>query len=137
MTGFPSVRARLTAWNVGVVALVLIASGAAVRYLLQASLMAAADRELGGAGRFWAGALAGPRPTGFGRPWRFRPFGGPPQGFRPPGRPPATTQSPPQPFPPRVMDREGKDWGSGRPLRPWDQDAYIRSLRGEEVHATI
>jgi signal transduction histidine kinase len=137
MTVFPSVRARLTAWNVGIVALVLVASGAAVRYLLQASLIAAVDRELDGQGRFWAAGFGMPRPPAFGGPWRFRAFGRRREPFRPPGRPAATAQSGSQRLGPRVLDRDGNEWATGQPLTPWDAAAFDRSLRGAEVHDTI
>ena len=41
-----SVRARLTLWNVGIVALLLVASGAAVRTVVRSSLQTGIDREL-------------------------------------------------------------------------------------------
>jgi signal transduction histidine kinase len=137
MSLLPSVRARLTAWNVGVVALALIASGAAVRYLLQASLIAAVDRDLSGQARFWAAGLARPRTPGFGRPWLFRPFGRRPDSLRSPRRPAAAAPAEPPGLFPRVLDVDGNDWGTGQPLAPWDQRAFDRSLRGEEVHSTI
>ena len=123
MNLLPSVRDRLTAWNVGVVACVLIISGLAVRYLLSEGLTRALDRDLDRQSQFWTGFLnriprIGPPPERVGRSSSTRPAG--PNGATP--------------FRPRLLDRNGQDfWRAG----PWDRAAFAESLRGARLYRTI
>lgn len=121
MNLFPTVRDRLTAWNVGVVACVLIVSGFGVRYLLRDGLLRTMDRDLDRQSQFWSGFFG-----------RLR-WVGPPQGE---AEPEVRLPSPngPVPFRPRLLDRQGRDyWRHG----PWDREAFARSLQGEHVYRTI
>jgi signal transduction histidine kinase len=123
MNLFPTVRDRLTAWNVGVVACVLIISGFGVRYLLRDGLLRTMDRDLDRQSQFWSGFFG-----------RLR-WVGPPANEGEPG-PEVRLPSPNGPvlFRPRLLDRQGRDyWRHG----PWDRESFDRSLQGERVYRTI
>lgn len=122
MSLFPSVRARLTAWNVGVVACVLIVSGFTVRYLLREALMRTLDQDLERQSQFWAACYAN-------APWIGPPRG--PATPRPAGSPSANGANP---FRPRLLNWRGEDFWR---QRPWNQEAFELSLRGERVYRTI
>lgn len=131
MSGQLSVRARITAWNVGVVALVLILAGLAVRYVLQASLMGRMEKDLRGFGDMTARAYARlPRPR--------------PNGARPAAPKPPPKQDADNPFlkggldlRPRVLDETAQDYRPERTIGPWDTRTFPRSLQGEKVFSTI
>jgi heavy metal sensor kinase len=71
---FASVRVRLTLWNVGVVALILVALGLTLRYMLQAALTDSVDRGMAwAAGGFERGvSSASSVDAGIPRRWRGR-----------------------------------------------------------------
>ena len=125
-----SVRARLTAWNVGVVAMVLILAGLAVRYLLQASLMATVDADLGRAGDRAARAYPTLRlPT--------TPFAKSP---KPQSRKPSADDlftSTGRDLRPRVLDPTGQDYRPEGTIGPWDAAAFRQALAGTRVLTTI
>ena len=129
MIGIPSVRARLTAWNVGVVALVLVLSGVAVRYLLQASLTTAVEADLSKFGERAARiypTLDLPKPPTE-RPRTPDPLRKPPER--------GLTTGPD--LRPRILDRTGQDYRPEGTVGPWDAQAFDRALRGERVFSTI
>ena len=110
-----SVRARMTLWSVGVVALALVLFSLTLRVTVQRFLMTAVDRDLRERARGPAGGPGGPHGPG-GRGFGMRPPGepegdGPPQGFElgqrlPPGPEGAREQlvvlAPEPPGPPRL-----------------------------------
>jgi len=121
MSLFPSVRARLTAWNVGVVACVLIVSGIAVRYLLSEGLIRTLDRDLDRQSQFWSGFFI------------RLPWVGPPSARAAPDARRSLPKSNEQ-FRPRLLNREGLDyWRQG----PWDSVTFAQSLQGARLHRTI
>ncbi len=142
-----SVRLRLTLWNVGVLALMLVGLGAALRWTLQASLLASVDRTLLGAARHEQrrASHTPPGPPGQGRPWGFDrqggdgpPGDGPPGGLGP-GPPPGGEQDgggPFGPYHPRAWDLQGHSLGPGEPQPPYDPALFRRSLGGESSYAT-
>lgn len=91
-----SVRRRLTVWNVGVLACVLLILGAVFRYRLQADSIAAMDRHLGDVAHEIARRL----------PPQGPPFGAPPDGprFGPPSH--SGRLGPPPPFPSQSPSNE-------------------------------
>jgi signal transduction histidine kinase len=119
MSFIPTVRDRLTAWNVGVVACVLAVSGIGVRYLLEQGLMRNVDEDLTRQGRFWTGFVSrGPRP-------------GPPTSERTPNRRPTPGDGD---LRPRILGPTGLDYWS---RQPYDPDAFKSSLTGGTVSKTI
>ena len=151
-----SVRLRLALWNVGVLALVLAAFGAAIRYTEQASQTAILDHELDLHALFLVDGRFGPpgmRPP----PLEFAPADGgrrpPPGAFRhgPEGwgpgrggpRPPrgGPGGGPPLPvrfLPARFLGPAGRplDPADGSPAEtkagPWDPAAFSRAMRGQQ-----
>lgn len=123
MNLFPTFRDRLTAWNVGVVACVLIVSGFGVRYLLRDGLLRTMDRDLDRQSQFW---------TGFFSRLRWVGPASPPGAPRPEVRFPSPNG--PVLFRPRLLDREGLDY---RRHGPWDRSAFEQSLQGARVYRTI
>ncbi|MDQ2687855.1 MAG: hypothetical protein M3Y28_08320, partial [Armatimonadota bacterium] len=65
-----SVRARLTLWNVAVLALVLLALGTVLHFTLHARLLALVDRDLTNRTQFITRRGMHRRPDGFGPPGR-------------------------------------------------------------------
>ena len=122
-----SVRRRLTVWNVGVLACVLLALGVVFRYRLQADSIAAMDRHLSGVAHEVARRVSGPRPP-FGGP----PFGPPPQGWPPGPPPPDAGPGGLRRFRPRVLDAQGHSLFPHDTDPPWNGNAYRRALRGGE-----
>jgi hypothetical protein len=134
-----SIRTRVTAWNVAMVALVLIAAGTAVRYVVRERLTEATDRNL----REHAQRLLEPfsrfgpphggSPSAPGQAWAPADFaeGGPPG---PPG--------PMQWLPPgalftrrfhdavslRIFGRDGGDLQDGKRVGPWDAQGFATAL---------
>lgn len=135
-----SVRLRLTLWNVCVLALMLTALGAGLRWTLQASLIASADRMLQGAvgrvqdfadfpppGPPLGGPPRPPYPLRFGknRPGHSSPFGSfPPQAWNLRGSP--LNFGPPRPFP-----------AAGSVNPPYDLELFRLSRLGEVNYATM
>jgi len=132
--GLHSVRAKLMFWNVGVVALVLVAMGGLISYTVRAKLMASVERDL----RDHAARVQPPPPEG--------PMPGPDDD---PGRPEFDPRPLRQPMlmrepdgtisnrVPRVFNLDA----TGRPpfqdKKPWDDEAFQHSLNGEEIVKTI
>jgi heavy metal sensor kinase len=148
---FGSVRLRLTLWNVGVLALVLLALGASLRYSAQANLTASVDRLLVERAHRVLEAVTrrGPR-EGFRRGFRRRGPGGmfPPGPLElPPMRRPGPMEwgysdSPPPPqarYPvaARLLDLGRRSLTSGIFEPPWDPDAFTRSSQGVDSFSTI
>jgi signal transduction histidine kinase len=119
MSFIPTVRDRLTAWNVGVVACVLVVSGMGVRYLLEQGLMRNVDEDLTRQSQFWTGFISrGPRP-------------GPSQYRNQPSRGGGAGVNS---LRPRVLGTARLDyWRDG----PFDDAAYSRTLGGEIVSKNI
>jgi signal transduction histidine kinase len=120
---FPTVRARLTAWNAGVVACVLVLSGAAVRYLLEQGLVRGVDQDLTRQAQFWSPFFAR-------RPLPAVDRDRPAPGAERSPTPPATAAA----LHPRLLNERGQDfWRNG----PWDTRAFSRSLAGEQLFTTV
>lgn len=117
-----SVRARLTLWNVGVVALVLIVLGIALRLSVAASLAAALDREI--VSRIRARRL--PTPEEVSR--------------RPPDHDPSKRPGPPpgedSPFHQRVLSLTGQPYFPGDHDAPIDLAAFGRAAGGQRAWVT-
>jgi heavy metal sensor kinase len=126
----------MTLWNVAVLALILGALGGVVRYQVQADLIAGVDRALAEraheSGRLWA---LGPPYAERHTPTAARrrvldptvaAAEGSLMGAKPRVLPPLL---------PRILprDRRGREhWD-----KPWDQNAYTRSLAGRTVYSTV
>lgn len=118
-----SVRARLTLWNVGVVALVLIVLGVALRLSVAASLSAALDREIVGRTRFFR-RLPTPeeisrRPPDHDAPRRPGPSSGEDSLFRP-----------------HVLSLTGRPYFPGSKDTPIDPAAFGQAASGQRVWLT-
>ncbi len=151
-----SVRRRLTLWNVGVLACVLLILGAVFRYRLQADSIAAMDRHLGGVAHEIARRLP-PHPPPFESPphgWRLGPPPFPPR-LPPPDAPlfrhalaprgADTRALPPPPdtapggrrrFRPRILDTQGRSLFPHDISPPWNLASYRRALQGTESAVT-
>ncbi|MBC8138333.1 MAG: HAMP domain-containing histidine kinase [Fibrella sp.] len=150
-----SVRARLTLWNVGIVALILITLGIGVRTIVHTSLMTGIDRELTERaerirddssrrirfekGQFiWLG-----RPRGDKEPRKYPIDGTPPKeedkkpnatpddSPRPTSGPPSPTP-PPDAFAPRLLTRNGDPVGFFR-SPAWDKGSLEASSRTHKI----
>lgn len=147
-----SVRARLTLWNVAVVALTLTFFGIVLRFSVERLLIGGLDRDLQRRAQPLAQMVARPLPPPFdnrrgiplddGGGMRPDPRLAPPPEISPPpdgrrfpehrrgggGRRPPRRE----PFPPRVLGRDGNDLGPrngpGR-LRPWSLAGFETALR--------
>jgi two-component system OmpR family sensor kinase len=145
-----SVRTRLILWNVGVLSLVLVAFGAAVRQAYENKLIAGVDQELRHHSHHvvgeWmrTGTLSlfpppplprsdGERTPGERGPGEWRPGQRGP-GFMGGDRPPPLM--PPFPFPPRLLSPAGKSVGGPPSEGPWDPGAFTLALQGAEVYST-
>jgi len=136
-----SVRVRLTLWNVGILALVLVVLGIAFRLRLEYTGTAEVDRTLSAAAHSMQDMAdhlppdrhpEGPHPGdhGFGPPrceHRFRPRhpGGPLSAYRP-----------------RLLDLKGfplfgPPEEKGTRADPWDKGSFVLSAHGREVSSTI
>lgn len=134
-----SVRARLMAWNIGLVAVVVGTLGALALVGIRAALLGAVDRGLSDRARHFH---APPRPPRMGAaadagPEPFQPFAppGPPPGFEPPHRPVTN-----DPYRPRELDLDGRATVPGSPdarQGPWDRAAFERAAAGTEEFSTI
>jgi len=151
-----SVRFRLTLWNVGIMALVLVVLGTAFRVRLEYVGIAEVDRTLSNAAHSM-GEIQG-RPPPPPNDSRFRPPPGD-QGFGPPpGAPPFASGFPPPQFQqhrprrrndgpfgaysPRFFDLKGNRLfvppeEAGKGLGLWDSASFDASLQGQEVFTTI
>jgi signal transduction histidine kinase len=145
-----SVRARLTLWNVGVLALVLLLLGLVLRYAVQRNLLAAVDRDLVARSRpllvRWVAGLPGaqsgePAATGLRREERIiinrrgravdrKPFSLPLD--------PAFPAAGRDPLPPRLLTLERRDVLTRAPAAAWDARAFDAAARGgETVYSTV
>ncbi len=141
-----SVRRRLTVWNVGVLACVLLVLGAVFRYRLQADSIAAMDRHLSGVAREIAQRLPAQGP-----PYAPGPHGWPlgpplfaPHGSAPPTRHAlaprganagASQDNAPgglRRYRPRVLGTQGRSLFPNDTNPAWSLASYQRALRGEE-----
>ena len=131
-----TVRLRMTLWNVAVLALILGAMGGVVRYKVQADRFAQVDRTLAEraheTGRRFSVAPSSPgrsrRVSGQSR--LLDPMTAPAEGSLVGSRPRALP-----PLLPRILprDRAGREhWD-----KPWDRNAYARSLAGKTVYSTV
>jgi heavy metal sensor kinase len=129
-----TVRLRMMLWNVAVLALILAALGAVVRYRVQADLFATVDRTLAEraheGGRLYAlgPPYAGPRSGG--RPRVLDPMVAAAEGSLVGSRPRALP-----PLLPRILPRNRA--GHEHWDKPWDRHAYVRSLAGRTVYSTV
>ena len=139
-----SVRARLILWNVGILALVLLALGTISHYVLQRNLVDALDRQMSGRAVRMARGLeemAGSLQRGIGsrdRDHRDRP----PE--PPPFPPPAPTGGGARRenalaafFRPKVLTLQRRDWRRKTPDPPWDDNGFDLAAKGQTVRATI
>lgn len=146
-----SVRLKLTLWNVGVLAVILLAFGAALRFRLQANMAAAVDRNLI--------ARARTAQTVFDQPAHGPDHEGPPPFDLGPGGPSDHDERGPRHHdhraPPLMEDTLTHTPGPFEPLRrqivdlrgrglppffrdyPWDPDTVAPSGQGREVYSTI
>ena len=109
-----SVRVRLALWNVGILALVLVLFGAAVAFLVQATVSASVDRQLNRAGEHLLRGLEGGEPQHSLR-W-----------FRP-GR--ART--------PRLADLEGHVLEPAGVTQLWDPEAFRTAAAGTPGFSSV
>lgn len=142
-----SVRARLTLWNVGVLALVLLSLGFVLRYAVQRNLLAAVDRDLLARSRpliiRWVtdqpAANGGHAATFVRREERIvikrlgtregAPLPLPPDlAFAAAGR---------DPLPPRLLTLEKKDVLTRAPNAAWDTRAFDQAARGGDTVYSI
>jgi heavy metal sensor kinase len=133
VTGWGTVRLRMTLWNVAVLALILGAMGGVVRYTVQADRFAMVDRTL--AERAHADRPIAERdaPVILTSPTEVRsklldPMTAPAEGSY------AGSRRALPPLQPRVLFRQPTAH-PGEP--PWDRDAYVRSLAGRTVYSTV
>ncbi|HZO87343.1 MAG TPA: ATP-binding protein [Chthonomonadaceae bacterium] len=137
-----SVRARLTLWNVGVLALALLVAGGMLRLSLARNLTASVNQELAAEARFhqvvWARGLAGPW-RGSGPPWERRPMGLTLPGVPapPPPRHPPAGPGPPSRRMTRVFDRNGRSLFPSGEGAPWDRRAFALAAQGQELYSTV
>ena len=131
-----TVRLRITLWIVAVLALILGALGSVVRVKVQADLFATVDRTLAEraheAGRLYAlgPPYAGRQTRATGRSRLLDPMVAAAEGSLIGSKPRALP-----PLQPRILprDRAGREhWD-----KPWDRDAYVRSLAGHTVYSTV
>ncbi len=130
---FLSLRARVTLWNTAVLALTLTLLGFALRYSVQAHLMASLDRDLRERSRITPVGVVLPGPDG---PPLPRP--GPPLAPNPVPAPLFLQRAPhlPHLLPPKLLDRSGREYLTGAPATPWDPQTFPLSLRGETLYST-
>lgn len=125
---FNSVRVRLTLWNVGVLAFVLIAAGVAFSLIIQANVRQAVDDRLSQRVRRMQRFVSSPPPFPHG-PLRRGPLP-----FLP-ARPPRGEDATMGELPPRFFDAQGRSVPDGAPV--WDAQAVRRALHGAEVFSTV
>lgn len=143
MEAFPrwgTLRLRMTLWNVAVLALILVALGAVVRFKVRADLFAAVDRTL-------AERAHAERPMAEQAPVILTSRATEPSRLLDPMSAPAegslvrSQQGAPgvlPPLPPRIISRDPGDGSSGAPREePWDRNSYLRSLDGRTIYSTV
>ena len=144
---FRSVRARLTLWNVAVLALVLLALGAVLRLSLHARLLALVDRDLTNRAEFTARRWTHPHPDDFGPHhgpqgggfrFSFGPQGHPPEDDpdRPPRGPGRRPDEDAPPGAPRVFDAQGRLLMPAGTDAPWDAAALAQTARDRRERFT-
>ncbi len=136
-----SVRRRLTVWNVGVLACVLLILGAVFRYRLQADSIAAMDSHLGAvareiARRVPADQVHGDHPA---PPWErdgqrpsHDPHASPSAAVRDAPRTADTAPGGLRRFRPRVLDTNAHSLFPNDTNPPWDMASYRKALSGDE-----
>ena len=133
------VRARLTFWNVGILAFALLLFGAALRGIIGANLNAAVDRDLLRQAQThqmmtarWFGSHGGsPGPP---------PGGGPPpnaMGQAPPGGGPPPEFTPAGMLPTRLLNLRELRLMPWSVNMAWDPDTFPKSAHGQDVYSTI
>ncbi len=124
-----TVRARLTLWNVGVLALVLVVLGIALRYIVSATLLNGMDREIQG------------RAHRMIQDWSRRPprTNQPDDAARREEERRRGQEAIRDPSFPRVVGRDGKPLGPAafRNLETLDQDAFADALAGHSGFSTV
>ena len=159
-----SVRAKLTLWNVGILALTLIVLGFAFRVSMEYTGIAEVDRTLAGAAHSMREMENHPPP----QPPGPQPPGPQPRGLLPPGPQPPENNPPdrrgdgrdltrdePQhaprrrrgagplgSFQPRFLNLKGETLFAppdehGQKVPPWDPSSFALSAKGQEVSSTI
>lgn len=135
--GWGTVRLRMTLWNVAVLALIVGALGAVVRYRVQADRFAAVDGTLAERANEAGRQYAFLRSHAFqetGATVRFRKVV---PATAEPGEPPGAPRGLP-PLPPRFLPPDPPGPPPGEPREePWDRDSYTRSLAGLTVYSTV
>lgn len=135
--GWGTVRLRMTLWNVAVLALIVGALGAVVRYKVQVDRLAAVDRTLAERANEAGQQYAFLRSHTFqetGATVRFRKVFPAAAG---PGESPRAPRGLP-PLPPRFLPRDPPGPPPGEPREePWDRRSYARSLAGLTVYSTV
>ena len=130
-----SVRARLTLWNVGVLAFILIALGVAVRGIVRSYLLAGIDSELSAHATGFAQDFA--RRTQY-RNGSWAPID---RNNRPISfpRPPDTSALPPlNIFAPRILDASGEPMRPFRHVHAWDTASITAARRSHHpILATV
>ncbi|MBI3946746.1 MAG: HAMP domain-containing protein [Armatimonadetes bacterium] len=138
-----SVRLRLTLWNVGVLALVLLMLGASSHFFLQRTLLRALDDEMLSRAEWLVRDLERLPAVESERPvqWERGRLGGPPRPPPPPGAPPPGRGRANGPmarfFPPRALTLAGWDYARLTPETPWDEAGIAAARRGETVRSSV
>lgn len=135
-----TVRLRMTLWNVAVLALILGALGAVVRYRVQADRFATVDRTLAERAHAQRSLAEHDPPVILTSPSdvRSRLLDPMKRDVAAEGSLVGSKRALP-PLPPRVIPR---DLAGGRPdglpwEEPWDPTSYVRSLAGRTVYSTV
>jgi heavy metal sensor kinase len=128
-----SVRARLTLWNVVVLALALVVVGGILRYTVKANLTAAVDRSLREKAErvlpFWPLREEAKSLFVFLRALRD------PTGH--PLFPGLSLGIDTMGLVPRLLTLDGKSFFGGHPVAPWDARAFARAARGQTSSSTV
>lgn len=128
---FSSVRLRLTLWNVGIVALVLVVLGTTLRYTVAANRIAAVDRSLH---RRANGPLRWARNPDPER-WSFDRRRGSERDTSPGGRGPAGMV--PNLFRPAILDLSGKNVPPFDEIPAWDARTVAPAAAGQIRFTTV
>jgi heavy metal sensor kinase len=128
-----SVRARLTLWNVVVLALALVVVGGILRYTVKANLTASVDRSLRKQGErvvpFWPLRQQAKDLFVFLRTLR--------DATGHPLYPGLSLRVDTLGLVPRLLTLDGKSFFGGHPLAPWDARAFARAARGHATLSTV
>ncbi len=117
---FSSVRLRLTLWNVGVLALILVVLGTALRYTVQANLMNSVDRDLRSRIRYTFSRARWEQNEQGQWEWHFRGRGGRGRKPQPENKQPSAAGTPASAGTPATPNTSAASPPPGAPARPPD-----------------